>query len=301
MKDYQCKTCVLLVNYNSSQDTLECLDSLLVSNSEKPFVVVVDNASTNGFDLSLFFTKYQNLHLIKSDINVGFGKANNLGINWIMEHVKCEYIFILNNDTTIDTECIPLLEKTFESVQDDNLALIAPKILIYDNPDEVWYEGGSLNFRRITPTQSIHNPKGFTHFASGCAMFFSVEKLRFFGGFDPFFFMYDEDVELSLRVTENGMNILYLPDALVYHKCQGSQTKEKNLPSNQLHPKHPSLMFYLKNTIPNRKYIIAKHLRGTERMKATFFHTLYWLSKCVQFVMYGKIKAAMTVFKLLFI
>ncbi len=300
MKDLHYKTCVLLVNYNSSQDTIECLDSLMSSYSEKTFVVVVDNASTEAFDYSLFYKKYNNLHLIRSKINVGFGKANNLGINWILEHLICDYIFILNNDTTLDSQCIKLLETTFESIYDDSIALIAPKILIYDRPDEVWYEGGNINYNRITPTQLENNTKGFTDFASGCAMFFRVDKLKYFDGFDPFFFMYDEDVELSIRIKSNSMKILYLPEAIVYHKCQGSQTKENNIPSNQLHPNHPSLLFYLKNTIINRKYIIHKYLSGIDYIRSTFFHTLYWMMKSCQYTIYGKFKAAFIVIYLLY-
>jgi GT2 family glycosyltransferase len=293
------KTCIILVNYNSIEDTIECVKSISLVIGDLPHVVVVDNASNNQKDIKDHLSFYPKLKIILNRVNVGFGKANNIGIDWVFDNIQCDYVFILNNDTLIDEASISLLEQAFLNASND-VVLVAPKILINDNHSEIWYEGATINFKRVTPSRTFNNGYGFTEFASGCSMFFKHDYLKKLKGFDPFFFMYDEDVELSLRVTKQGLKILYLPEAVIYHKCQGSQTKQKNIPGNQLHPNHPSLLFYLKNTIVNRRYIINKHLRGFEKFESIIYHTIYWLMKSFQYFIFGKTKAGIDVLKCLF-
>jgi GT2 family glycosyltransferase len=286
------------VNFNSLEDTIECLQSILECDGDLPYVVVVDNGSNNQKEIESKLSFYPKLKVILNPINIGFGRANNLGIDWLFNNLKSEYVFILNNDTLVGKESLNILiDACLDS--SNEVALVAPKILVKDNVNEVWYEGAIINFDRVTPSRTFNNVKSFTEFASGCCMFFKYESLKELGGFDPYFFMYDEDVELSLRLRKLGWKILYVPDAVVYHKCQGSQTKDKNIPSNQLHPNHPSLNFYLKNTILNRKYIIEKHLRGVLKLRSKLNHTFYWLLKSIQYVLYGKLKSSALVVKYL--
>lgn len=297
---FKYKGCVVLINYNSLGDTIECIKSIKQCEDELPFIVVVDNASSNTQDVISALLIFSDIKVILNSTNVGFGKANNIALDWIFENIKCEYIYILNNDTVIERNSLSLLRNCLIA-ENDGVGMIAPKILVYSNHEEVWYEGADIDFKKITPTIKSPVSANYTSFASGCAMFFRYDSLKMIKGFDPFFFMYDEDLELCLRMNKAGLKIYYLPSSIVYHKCQGSQTKEKDIPSNQLHPNHPSLLFYLKNTIVNRKYIIKLHLNGSKKAKAYFFHTSYWLMKSVQFFLYGKRKAGLTVLKYLFL
>lgn len=292
------KTCIILINYNSIEDTIDCLKSLLLVSGELPFVVLVDNASIDVDEIGQKVAFYPHLKLIKKNVNIGFGRANNVGIEWAFSNLNCNYIFILNNDTVVQKDAISLLENASIASSPD-VALLTPKILVNDNHNEVWYEGAEISFKKVTPISTVNNVNGYTRFASGCAMFFKYDSLKKLKGFDPFFFMYDEDVELSLRVCQEGMKIQYVSESIIYHKCQGSQTKEKNIPSNQLDPYHPNLIFYLKNTIPNRKYIIKRYLLGTDRIISNLNHSVYWLLKCFQYILFGKTKAAYNVIKYL--
>src|ERR1700749_1976877 len=90
---------VVLVNYNSLNDTNECIVSLSGS-AIKPFIIVVDNASNNSKEISHNLINYEfGLELILLSENIGFGRANNVGINWLNENRKTDFIFLLNNDT----------------------------------------------------------------------------------------------------------------------------------------------------------------------------------------------------------
>jgi len=287
---------IVLINYNSNQDTIDAVRSIQLSEGiNLPFIVVVDNNSKNKtIESDLNF--YPDLKVIYNAENIGFGRANNLGIDWVFNNIISSYIFILNNDTIVQPGTIKTLMNGFDNA-DPNVAMTTPEILVYDNLDEIWYGGGDINYRRMTPTISAHISSTYTEFASGCAMFFKADALKSIKGFDPFFFMYDEDVELSIRLQQMGMKILYLPSSVIYHKCQGSQVKTDNVPSNQLDPKHPSLLFYLRNTIPNRKYIINKHLKGFDRISAHTYHSIYWLMKSAQYLLNGKTDAFYSVIR----
>lgn len=293
------KTSIVLINYNSLADTIDCLKSILNTNHNIPFIVLVDNHSKDSDTITGTTAFYPHIHVIKNQVNTGFGRANNTGIEWILDNIVCEYIFILNNDTILKAGTISCLESSLNQA-DNKAGMATPKIFVYSNPQEIWYGGADINYKKMTPVIKQGEEPASTGFASGCAMFFRADVLQKVKGFDPFFFMYDEDVELSLRLKKLNYDILYVPEAQLYHKCQGSQTKEKNIPSNQLAPNHPGLLFYLKNTVMNRRYIIGKHLSGFDSLKASFYHKCYWLSKGVQFFLYGKLRAAYYTCKYLF-
>jgi GT2 family glycosyltransferase len=290
------KVAIVLVNYNNDHDTLDALASIKSSNLEElPFVIVIDNSSksTSITDSSAF---YRDIKVIVSKTNIGFARANNLGIEWLHENVTCDYIFILNNDTELEKDALQHLINFMDS-SDTQTVVCTPQILVQSDPNEVWYGGGSFNYNRLTPRINKSRIMGQTDFASGCAMFFKTSALKVLGGFDPYFFMYDEDVELSIRLKLLNMKIVYIPQSIIYHKCQGSQVSEGSVPSNQLDPRHPSLLFYLNNTIKNRKYIIRKHLRGKQKLKSTSMHFIYWICKSMQYLVHGKPKAFSTVLR----
>jgi GT2 family glycosyltransferase len=298
-------TAIVLVNYNSIDDTNSCIKSIQDNTtSETPFIVVLDNASKDGPDFENKIVFYPNLKILKTEQNIGFGRANNLAINWIFENISCQYIFILNNDTILTKSLIEELKNGHVNGP-NSIAVTSPKIMVYSNPDEIWYDGGLINLGKMSPVinknyYSENFKPTVTDFASGCAMFFKADILKKLKGFDPFYFMYDEDVELSLSIKREGYEILYIPTATLYHKCQGSQEKNDNntLPENQLDPSHPSLIFYLKNTIQNRLYTLNKHL-NKDKIKVYFLFYLYWLLKAAQYLVNGKFLAVKIVLKAL--
>ena len=309
-KTIESKTVIILINYNGINDTVECIQSIHEKSNEQPFVVVLDNASRDASSLEESLAFYPLLKVIKNETNVGFGRANNAAINWVFNNVNCQYIFILNNDTILSENLTENLASALHAAP-DNVALITPMIMNHNNPQEIWYGGGQINFDKMTAvvnddllsalnTELDNFKSGYVDFVTGCAMFFKADVLKKLRGFDPFYFMYDEDVELSIRISENGYKMLYIPTLKLYHKCQGSQiTKQQNVPSNQLHPTHPSLIFYLKNTIINRRYTLRKHLQG-KKAKVYVKFNFYWLTKACQYLLYGKFNAAGTTIACLF-
>ena len=137
---------VILINYNSLGYTNDCIAALSLS-TIKPFIIVVDNSSSNAGKLEEELIAYNyGFHLIKLPVNIGFGKANNVAIKWAQDNYNADFFFILNNDTIVQPNTLENLIIPFCS--DNNIGITTCKIVYAHNNDIVWYGGGELNYRR---------------------------------------------------------------------------------------------------------------------------------------------------------
>ena len=293
---------IVLVNYNNKIDTIDCLKSIYKSSEiELPYVVIVDNNSSEILhEIDLNF--YPNLKIIHQQENMGFGKANNIGIDWILKNLDTNYIFLLNNDTEVEPNSLIELVNNFP--KNNDTIMVSPKILTFEDPPRIWYGGGFFNFNKMSVTINNYGQldhklnSGYVDFASGCAMFFKTEYLENNGGFDPNFFMYDEDVDLCIRIKNQGFRIFFTNESSVLHKCQGSQKVNLKKELNQLHPDNPNCKFYLSHTVPNRFYITDKNYNKTDKIKKKIALTSYWLAKALQYLILGRIRMMILTVKL---
>jgi len=291
--------CIILVNYLNDQDTVNCVRSVMESDLEElPFIVVVDNGSKADSlnDLLLFYPERK---VIKMAENAGFAKGNNAGLNWSAENLIFKYLFILNNDTILHHDTIRILIE--RAAEKKDFTIFSPRIITAGTTSSIWYAGGILNLSRMTPVISHSGQDGkntalsdsITEFVSGCAIFIDFDR---YGSsdelFDPFFFMYDEDVDFSLRMNNLGKKMLFVSNTVVIHKCQGSQVQDGIAVRNQLSPKSSQLIFYLNHTIKHRYYMIGKYFRGFKKASIFLSVTTYWKLKCIQYLLSGRFDAA---------
>lgn len=287
------RTCVIIVNYKGAKDTIACIASL--QNSKHPvFIVVVDN-TPNDYELDGPLIHYSHVKIIRAPKNLGFGKGNNLGIDWVLDNTSCEYIFLLNNDTTIVEDTINRLINILEKNCD--IGIVSPKILVKDEPDKLWYGGGDLRWYRggaVTPgingpssKKSVNKSRAVT-FASGCAMLIRRKVLEQVGGFDERFFMYEEDANFCRRVHKARWLIWYEPLSLVYHARQGSviQSNEAYLPP--LHPNNPNLSFYLYHINRNKILNILDQTKGLEKLAFLSGWFIWVVRNTFRYVVHGE-------------
>lgn len=303
-KEISITTVVILINFNGFSDTKVCLESIKKSKGSLPFVVLVDNASKDADALDVFKEDYEKLHIIKSKENIGFGRANNLGIAWAYENLCFSYILILNNDTTIAPNAINSLQKAVDS--ESTYGVSVPKILFMESPTKIWYSGGEIDWkfgRGVVPNLGADtnleevNKSKTVSFASGCAMFFKTSVLKNLGGFDPRYFMYHEDVELCLRVKESGYSIIYEPKALVYHKVQGSLRKKEQKYISGWSPGNPNLSFYVYHGVRNILLNMHDHATGLNRLLFRIFFPLLLFKKAFSFLINGRYNAIKAIWK----
>ena len=115
-------------------------------------------------------------------------------------------------------------------VQNDAIMQTARKIYYSDDPNRIWYAGGSMNLflgliyhRGIRKKDSGQfNQNTEIDYATGCCFCIRSKDFEGLGMFDKSFIMYGEDVDLSLRVRKNGGVIHYIPKSMLWHKVSAS-------------------------------------------------------------------------------
>ena len=183
---------IIIVSFKSG----EILDRCLSSIDAKYPVIVVENSQDQTLKLNLE-KKYTNVKCFMTDENLGYGKANNLGI----EKAKTKNVLILNPDTELKNNTIEELEKF--SNQNPDYAIIAPTIYNQINKD-------NNNSNTNNNPYEVQEVKGF-------AVMMNKAVVTKIGLFDENFFLYFEEIDLCRRVIKNKKKIYVVPSALVLH------------------------------------------------------------------------------------
>jgi GT2 family glycosyltransferase len=265
---------IVIVNYNAEDLTRECLKSLqdLVARNFKYTILVVDNGSQKPFKLTKFLQS-EHVEVIRSESNLGFTGGNNLGITYAIEKYNSEYVCLLNNDTTVHPDFLEHLYKTLSHAAPSGM--VSPKIY-FSRGNEfykehysrsqlgnvTWYGGGSIDWPNLT---AFHRGVDevdygqFEHvtqsdFCTGCCVLISRQVLETVGLFDERLFLYFEDTDLSVRAQRKGYQILFCPEAVIWHDNAGSSGGS----GSSLHEYYQTR---------NRIYFGLKH--GTNRIRLT--------------------------------
>ena len=220
---------IIIVNFNGWKDTIECIHSIEEVSYKSFEVIVVDNASSDeSVDKlkALISETPVAITLIEEKENRGFSAGNNVGILYAMKR-NFDYYLMLNNDTLVDKEFLDELLKPFEL---DEVGASIGQIYYAYNMKKIWYAGGALNSKYIKPIHLKYNQTEIEHvseikevtFATGCCICCSKELLDKIGLWNETFFLYEEDVDFSIRIMNAGYRIIYNSDAIVYHKVSAS-------------------------------------------------------------------------------
>ncbi len=210
----------IVLNWCKEADTAACLDSLAASRYESLDVMLVDNGSPDGSGDRLH-TRFPSVDYLQTGVNLGYAGGNNRGMERALDR-NADYLLVLNNDTVVDSDCVANLVRASEHT---GAPVVAPLILYFDEPNVVWYGGGAFSRmralgRHVHENQLADSGQGqcATTFVCGCCFLVRADVARRIGGFDESFFAYVEDVELSLRMLNAGVEMLYEPSARVLHR-----------------------------------------------------------------------------------
>jgi GT2 family glycosyltransferase len=210
---------VVLLNWNSAQDTNECLASLMTQEGVSLECIVVDNCSRDD-SVQQIRARFPRVHIIENDRNLGFPAGNNAGIRYALDHGAMT-VFVLNNDTIAEPGMVRLLLDHLTS----DVGVVTPAIYYASQPDEIWSIGGVMNPLLLEminiPGERISLPAGPVErdFVTGCAMLIRAEVIHTVGLFDESYFpIYYEDLDLSLRIRRGGYRMLLVPQARLLHK-----------------------------------------------------------------------------------
>ncbi len=227
---------VIIINYNGKHHLKDCFNSLynLNYNMDDVEFILVDN---NSQDDSLKFVKnnYKGVKIIQLKKNYGFASGNNIGAR----KSTGKYIVLLNNDTCVDKNWLSELITVAES--SEKIGIVASKIYTFKNKNVI-NVAGSYGDRCLitdcTGRKKIDNQYYSIQrdilFACGAAMLIKRELYSKIGLFDPSYFMYCEDLDLSIRSWIYGYKVVIAPKSKIYHKIEGKQINLNSLFKNFL-------------------------------------------------------------------
>jgi GT2 family glycosyltransferase len=219
---------VIVVNWNGKHFLDDCLRSLQQQTMKDFDILLVDNGSRDG-SVDFVAGRFPEVRLLPLTENVGYCKANNLGIQNAFAR-GAEFVLLLNNDTTVASNFIEHMLRAVMASAD--IAAVCPKIFFADQPDLLWYAGADFSLWtsrsrhagwREQDTGQFDQPRSITQ-ATGCAMLVRASAIRKVGMLNEKFWAYVEDVDWSIRFRNAGYRILYEPQARVWHRDGGTST-----------------------------------------------------------------------------
>lgn len=203
------KIFVVIVTYNPLKWVKQCFDSL--ENSAYPVIpIVVDNNSNDG-SIEIIKYKYTDVHIIENNENLGFGRANNIGIVYALKN-SADFVFLLNQDAWVYPNTVELL---LSHIGDYSIA----------SPVHLDGSGRNLDTGYATYTKMIAKEKLFADndfayevpYINAAAWFIDANLFNQIGGFDPLFIHYGEDVNLIQRLKFHKLKICTVPNSFICH------------------------------------------------------------------------------------
>jgi GT2 family glycosyltransferase len=235
---------IVIVNYNVKDFLFKCLQSVEnSSNNLRVQTIVVDNNSHDG-SVDFLIDKFSSVEFISLNDNLGFGKANNIGI----EKTLGKYLLILNPDTILQEDTLEIM---FEFMKKNpQTAISTCKVLNSDGSFQSACRRGFptpftsfsklFGLQSLFPKSKIFGKYNMTFLpidecynvdaVIGAFMFCRTDIIKQIGGFDTDFFMYGEDIDLCYRTHKLGYFTSYYPATSIIHfKGESSKRSDLNL------------------------------------------------------------------------
>lgn len=224
------KVSVIIPTWNGLPLLKICLPSLKKQTYKNIEIIIIDNGSTDG-SVNFVKQKFPEVNIITLKKNYGFSKAVNFGI----KRSKGRYVFLLNNDTKIDKDCLMHL---IGCIKKYNVEFVTGKFMYLNKKDTLELTGHSFVIDSVGHLYSTadgkkdakkYNFPGFTFLASGGGSLYLKSMFSKIGYLDESYFLYYEDADLSLRAQLAGFKGWYEPKAKIYHVRMASARKQKQL------------------------------------------------------------------------
>ena len=201
---------IIIVTYNGAEWIDKCIYPLYDINNIK--IIVIDNNSADS-TVKDIENKYPKVELIISDVNLGFGQANNKGFEYAINN-NFDFVFLLNQDASIDSQNIEKL--VFQYKKDKTVGILSP--VHYKNETEIenlfdFY----LNDSNVDKSKVGNDSTEKVKFVNAALWLISVDNLKLIGGFNPLYFHYGEDVDYVNRLIYKKLNISIVLNVKGFH------------------------------------------------------------------------------------
>jgi GT2 family glycosyltransferase len=222
---------VILINYNSSEHSINCIRSIIEKTSKNLLyqIIITDNCSEKEDYLKLKSfcdeANLPNIELHRSHINSGFGGGNMFGVQF----ANANYLAFLNNDTLLKNDCLSILKNALDT--DTNIG-IAGAQAYKENGDfmisldhfasparEIIGRSflESINSKKYPKRKKLYKNPLQVNFVPGSFMFVRATDFYEVGGFDTTIFLYYEETDLCIRLAKKSKFAYLIPEAEFIH------------------------------------------------------------------------------------
>jgi len=212
------KIITIVITYNAEPWLEKCFGSLTNTNLANHTILAIDNGSKDK-TIEILKIKYPQVVIVETGSNIGFGKANNIGLKTALKE-NFDFIFLLNQDAWVFENTINSLIDV--SKKNSKYGIVSPVHL--NNSEKIdagfaYYCLSDANSDFIydsfcaNPYKEIYE----TNYINAAAWLVTRECLEKNGGFMPIFPHYGEDVNYCERVQSSGLKIGFMPGCVIIH------------------------------------------------------------------------------------
>ncbi len=214
---------VIVLNHNSSNETLACLESLRAADGGERHTWVVDNASSDDSSRVIPRSLLSGESWLETGANLGYAGGNNAGIREAMAW-GAEYLLLLNPDVRVSQDFLPPLLKALEALP---RAGMASPLVLDEKGEKIQSFGGRANLWTGRCARALYGlPRSsvadgdwcLVDFPHGACVLIKRGCIEEVGLFNEAYFLYYEDVEFGLRSGSEGFIVLAVGRSVVKHR-----------------------------------------------------------------------------------
>lgn len=212
---------VIVLHWDGLEYTKACIQSILKSCYTHYKIWVINNNPQVQLNITLSDFPAEIVRVINTNRNLGYAGGNNFGIELSITD-GAEYIWIVNNDVIVDPNALSQLVEAAK--YKPRISFCGPLVLIREDPHRILSAGGYLRdgykseFRGVGHLNLGQFSKlEQVDYLSGCALLVSIKMIKSIGMLNEKYFLYHEDVEWCYRAKKAGFEVLFVPDAYVWH------------------------------------------------------------------------------------
>ncbi len=264
------KVNIVTLNWNTKDETLECVRSLQKIDYPDFGIIVVDNGSTDGSPDLFRESLEDSVILVENADNLGYSKGFNTGIQRAMD-MGAEYVLIINSDTIVDPQVLKELVIVAET--DKTIGFVTGKVFYADfngrkdilqtvakKPDRYRLVGGQIGANEEDSGQ--YDDLSELDFCDDVFMLARRDVIEKTGGYDPNFFLQGEQADWQLRAKKLGYRIFFAPGAKIWHKVSVSSGGAESPMRHYFTSRNNILVVYRNGTSSQfRRFILHRIFR----------------------------------------
>lgn len=224
---------IIIVTWNNEKDILPCLKSLKDQDYTDINIIVVDNASSDN-TVKVIRENFENIEILQQDKNLFLTGANNIGIEYAINHHKADYVVVLNPDTYAADN---LISELLNSFSDDDVGAAGPIVKFWKNKNEGLINSAGIYFDGFMQAYDIgymqkdegqYNQRKEVFGVTGACIMYKTQMLNEIGLYDNRIKMYLDEVELFIRAKKMGWKVIFNPNTVIGHNYMQSTNKNSS-------------------------------------------------------------------------